>query len=206
MSSWTLALASVLTVSAVSLVGAVFLSRTGQLRARRLSVHVVAFAVGALFGDALLHLIPESYESFGPDEASLWVLLGVFGFFAVERALRRNSLHHRWHHLPPTAGVNLVGDALHNLVDGMVIGASFAAGLSALAAVVGVVLALVLGAASAQFVDVLLPVTAGGFIYLAGSDLLPELQHEPSSAGAVGRQLVLIAAGIAVMAALRLVE
>jgi zinc transporter ZupT len=50
------------------------------------------------------------------------------------------------------------------------------------------------------------PITAGGFVYLAGSDLLPELQHEAGGVRTTLRQILMIAAGVALMAALTVVE
>jgi len=50
--------------------------------------------------------------------------------------------------------------------------------LSALFAIAGAVLALIVGSRAARFADFMLPFAAGGFLYIAGSDLLPELQKE----------------------------
>jgi zinc and cadmium transporter len=73
--------------------------------------------------------------------------------------------------------------------------------LSALLAVLGAITALILGEISQAFAAVMLPVTAGGFIYIAGSDLVPELQKENSlSKSAV--QFTGLAAGAALMLAI----
>ena len=50
--------------------------------------------------------------------------------------------------------------------------------LSAAMAVVGAVLGLILGARSEMFVLYVLPFAAGGFVYIAGSTLIPELHKE----------------------------
>ena len=69
-----------------------------------------------------------------------------------------------------------------------------------------VLLILVVGTTARERVaEVLLPVTAGGFVYLAAADLIPELQHDRSLRALVV-QSAAIAAGIAVMAALALLE
>jgi zinc and cadmium transporter len=49
---------------------------------------------------------------------------------------------------------------------------------SALFAIAGAVLALTVGSRASRFSDFMLPFAAGGFLYIAGSDLPPELQNE----------------------------
>ena len=246
MAPWLFSLASVLAVSAVSLVGAVALA-FDPATVRRVARSLVAFAVGALLGDAFIHLIPESFSA-GPSlRPSLLMLAGVLLFFVVEKLLRH------WHHAPTGGGVrselvwiNVLGDGVHNFIDGMLIAASWLvsprlglsttaavflhelpqelgdfgvlvnAGLpvrralwfnlaSASLAVAGALVALLAGAALGRAVpDVLVPVAAGGFVYIAGSDLIPELQQDRSLAGLL-TQSGFIALGVAVMGALTLV-
>ena len=240
-----LALVSVAAISAISLVG-VFALTWDQARLDRMARDLVALAVGALYGDAFIHLIPEAFERLERFQASLCVMSGVLGFFLLEKLLRRRDLHHRRHHRP-VVEMNLVGDAMHNVVDGMLIAASYSASLwlglattvavllheipqelgdfgvlvhggvsprralrmnflSGLAALVGATLAIALGAGIAKFATYLVPITAGGFLYLAGSNLVPELQHEPGTPGEIARQLVLMGVGVGVMAGLGLLE
>jgi zinc and cadmium transporter len=61
MTSWLLSLGSVGVVSLVSVAGLVTLS-LNEVRARRLAALLVSFAVGALLGDAFIHLIPQAFE------------------------------------------------------------------------------------------------------------------------------------------------
>lgn len=71
---------------------------------------------------------------------------------------------------------------------------------------VGTAATLVAGAAAQEAVTrTLLPFTAGGFVYLAAADLIPELQHDRSLRALV-LQTALISVGIAVMGLLSLVE
>ena len=242
---WGYTLVSVAVVSLISLLG-VFSLSWSPARTRRASRHLVCFAVGGLFGDAFLHLLPESYARLAPPAAtSLLAIGGVLAFFLLEQVLRRRGHLHPGHHLHPVVTINLVGDALHNLIDGMLIGASFVSSpalgltttlavvmhevpqelgdfgvlvhgglparkalvfnlLSALAAVAGAVLALAVGLGDPRFATYLLPVTAGGFIYIAGSDLVPELQRAATSRLDAAAQLALIVLGVAVMALLAL--
>jgi zinc and cadmium transporter len=77
---------------------------------------------------------------------------------------------------------------------------------SACAAILGTITALLGGAVAGEAVTgLLVPVTAGGFIYIAAADLIPELQHDRTLRGLLV-QTGLISAGIGVMALLTLVE
>jgi zinc and cadmium transporter len=83
-----------------------------------------AIAAGLLLGDALLHMLPEAMaHGLGPDQAGTRLALGIFCLLCVEcvmRAMRTPAA------TAVFARMDLVGDALHHLVDGVVIGASFA--------------------------------------------------------------------------------
>ena len=77
---------------------------------------------------------------------------------------------------------------------------------SASVAMLGTVTALVVGAVAGESVTgILLPVTAGGFVYLAAADLIPELQHD-RSLRALLEQTTLIALGIGMMGLLAALE
>jgi zinc and cadmium transporter len=131
-----LALISVSLVGAVSLAGLVTLAMS-ESRVRRLAVFFVSFAAGALLGDTFIHLVPEIFSRARGGEtlrASLLILAGILIFFVVEKLLRhRHSLLHRDHHAGELggrsviAGVNILGDAIHNYIDGLLIGASWLA-------------------------------------------------------------------------------
>lgn len=71
--------------------------------------------------------------------------------------------------------------------------------ISALTSVIGVAAALYIGGQTEKFLDVLLPFAAGGFIYIAGSDLLPELKKDHGIKASIG-QLLSILTGIGIMA------
>ena len=61
MKVWVYTLTSVVLVSALSLIG-VFALSLNRERLRKILLYLVSFAAGALFGDALIHLIPEAFE------------------------------------------------------------------------------------------------------------------------------------------------
>ena len=58
---WLYAIISVLIISAVSLIGVVTLGMGGE-KLRKITLFLVSFAVGGLFGDALIHLLPETFK------------------------------------------------------------------------------------------------------------------------------------------------
>lgn len=249
-----LAFVSVIAVSTVSLAGLLTLSMS-EARVRRLATFFVSFAAGALLGDTFIHLVPQVFaEARGSDalRSSLLILGGILLFFIVEKLLRhQHGLLHRHHHhetveRPELAGMNILGDAIHNYIDGLLIGASWlvspALGItttmavllheipqelgdfgilihsgltirqaalvnvaSAAVAVLGTTTAVIAGAiAHERVTELLVPLTAGGFVYIAAADLIPELQHDRSLRALV-TQTALIALGIGVMALLTLV-
>lgn len=77
--------------------------------------------------------------------------------------------------------------------------------VSALLAVAGAVVGLVLSSHIDSFAQILLPLAAGGFIYIAGADLIPELHKEVGLRKSF-LQLIALLAGIGVMALLLLIE
>lgn len=245
------ALVSVSLVSLISLLGALTLL-VKEEKIRGLLFILVALSVGALFGDAMIHLLPESFEnSSNPVATSLYVLLGVMIFFVLEKFLHWNHHHHveenniDIHPIEPIGYLSLISDGLHNFIDGVVIGVSFLVSVpvglatslavmlheipqeagdfglllhagfsrrralfynfvSALFAVLGTVLALVIGGEAENFSQVALPLAAGGFIYIAGSDLVPEL-HKITDPKKSAIQFLAIVVGIALMILLLLV-
>jgi zinc and cadmium transporter len=75
--------------------------------------------------------------------------------------------------------------------------------LTALTAVFGAVIAVLLGARISGFSNLIIPFTAGGFIYIATADLIPELKKETAIHKSV-YQLVSIIIGVLIMLALKL--
>jgi len=229
MTVWISALGAALLIALLSLVGAAALLLPQKYLARGLT-YLVSLAVGVLLGDAFIHLLPEAIEGTkSPTLVSSLTLLGIVLFFVLEKVVQ-------WRHdhrladatTKPLAQMNLIGDAVHNFIDGAIIASSFlvapTAGwattlaiiaheipqevgdvgtlvyggytprraawlnfLCALTALPGAGCTLLFGALAGDGVIYLLPVAAGGFIYIAASDLIPELHREPQLHRQIGQ-------------------
>jgi len=246
--AWIYAIISVVVISLVSLVGVVTLLIKERYINRMLFI-LISFSAGALFGDAFIHLLPEIAEKAGFTlMVSSYILLGIVTFFVIEKIIH-------WHHCNRekaeaehrrafTANI-IIADAVHNLVDGLVVAGSYLISipigiattiavilhevpqelgdfavllhggfsakkalafnfLSAVTAVAGAVIALLLASGIENFTLFLVPFTAGGFVYIAGSDLVPELKKETALKKSF-LQIASLAFGILVMLALALV-
>lgn len=202
----------------VSLIGgALLLSKKST--AKMLAKYATPFAAGALLGAAFFDLLPESIEKITGSYASRWVLAGILVFFLLEHFLRWFH-HHHDHGKDDTTNAPLIviGDSIHNLLDGIAIGAAFLINvptgivaaiavaaheipqeigdfglllkygysrkkviiinvISALMSTVGALVTFWLGTESGLPIGEVLAITAGMFIYIAASDLIPTI-HE----------------------------
>jgi zinc and cadmium transporter len=215
------ALSSVFLVSLVSLIGILFFALKRNTLNKTI-LFLVSLSAGSLFGGSFIHILPEVVEANGfGATVSLSILGGIIIFFIIEKIVHWRHCHiptskEHPHHLAP---MNLIGDGVHNFIDGIIIATSYLvninigiattiavllhevpqeigdfgvllhAGLSkrkallynfgsALMAVLGAVIGVAIGKSSEQFALLILPFAAGGFIYIAGSDLIPELHKE----------------------------
>ena len=248
LTTYIYAFASVIIVSLVSLVGVFSLSLKEETVKKYISLFI-SLAVGALLGDAFIHLIPEAFESASSSTTvSLLIIFGILVFFIIEKFLHWH--HHEndieINHIQPVGKLILFTDGFHNLIDGVIIGVSFLVSVpigiattlalvlheipqeigdfavlihsgydkkralwlnffSALTAIVGVLVALIFGSFAETFTLWVLPIAAGGFIYIAMADLIPEL-HKTKEIKYSIWQLMTVVAGILAMVALLFVE
>lgn len=246
---WFASLISVVIVSLISLIG-IFTLGIKSNKLRKFLIYLISFSAGALLGDAFLHLLPEVIEKSGFGvRIALYVLGGITVFFVLEKVIHWQHCHGpatEEGHVHAFAYMNLVGDGLHNFLDGVIITSSYlisvpagiattiAVGLheipqeigdfgvllhggfskakalgvnfvSALFAVIGAVLALLLESFVENIELILVPIAVGGFIYIAGSDLIPQMHKDSDKVSRSLWQLIAFVAGIAVMALLLLV-
>ena len=238
----------VIIVSLVSLIGVFSLSFKKETIEKYINLFI-SLAVGALLGDAFIHLIPEAFkDSSNSVIVSLLIISGILVFFIIEKFLHWH--HHEndleINHIHPVGKLLLYSDGFHNLIDGIIIGASFLVSvpvgiattmavflheipqeigdfavlihsgyttnralflnfLSALTAVVGVALALIFGSVAETFSLWILPIAAGGFIYIALADLIPELQKTKELKYSI-LQILTVSLGVLMMVALLLFE
>jgi zinc and cadmium transporter len=201
-------------------VGALFLLASKE-KIDRILILLVSLSAGTLIGGAALHLLPEAAEKLESDVLFEVFLLSFTLFFFIEKVLHWRHCHNPSCSIHPFGYMNLIGDSVHNFIDGLLIAATFVAnpglGVATTVAVAvheipqeigdfGVLLyagfkkkvALVLNYAVALtvvlggvvgyvtfhyigwIIPYLLPFAAGGFIYIAASDLIPEMKKESS--------------------------
>lgn len=238
---------SIAVVSVLSLTGILLLSFR-EVFFRKYIPLIISIAVGALLGDAFIHLIPEALVGDNTTSMSLLIIAGILLFFMLEKFLHWH--HHgedtETSHIHPVGRLVLVSDIIHNFLDGVIIAASFMVSvpvglattlavvlheipqevgdfavllhagytkrraiflnfLTALSAFFGAMLFLAIGEYAASLTAYFVPLAAGGFIYIAVADLIPELQKTKRFQDSL-YQLVAVIIGVAAMAALTFLE
>lgn len=215
---------SLLVVSLVSFVG-IFSIGIKIEKLKKYTWYLVSLSAGALFGDVFFHMLPEiSEQSWITILTSSLILSGIVFSFVIEKFVHRRHCHQPTseNHIHPFAIMNLVGDGVHNLIDGLIIASSYLISipvwiattfavalheipqeigdfgvlihggfsrrqalrvnfLTALLAVVGGILVIFLHQRVPTLTALMVPFAAGNFIYIAGSDLIPEMHKETAA-------------------------
>jgi zinc and cadmium transporter len=233
-----LILASTFLVSTISIIGILFLV-LGKKLLDKILLMLVSFASGSLLGGAFLHLIPEALSPYD-ESIFIVILVGILAFFLLEKSLWQHC-HEKDCPVHPFAYLNLLGDGIHNFIDGLTIAASFLVSiplgaaatmavishevpqeigdfgilvyggiskrralfynfLTAITAIVGATFTYVLYVFSPIIPNMayLLAFAAGSFIYIAATDLIPELRKERKLTISLA-QFILLLSGVMFM-------
>ena len=230
---------AVLAVSLVSVlsIGGIFALSIREHLLDKMLFFLMSFSAGTILGSAFFDLLPGALEIVEVSLVFSYLALGFVFFFFMERSIY--WYHGHGHSHDKVAGsvksyvyLNLVGDGVHNLIDGMVITTAFLLNFSlGLAATIAVIFhelpqevgdfgILVFGGLSKKkallfnfltaltafigiylaaflieiegFAGILISLSAGGFIYLSASELLPEIKKEKEFNKSVGQFVAFI--------------
>ena len=213
-------LISSIIVSLISLIGLFFLSVKIKKHSSFLFI-LIAFAAGAMLGNAFFHIMPEALEKMPALTFSLIFLSGFIAFFIIEKITHWRHCHDGKcdeHSVKPFGYLNIIGDGVHNFIDGILIAISYLASFpigfattiavisheipqeigdfsvlvysgftkkkalafnffSALLAIIGALLGFFL-LKNMNLIYYVLPLVAGSLVYIATTDLIPELHKE----------------------------
>jgi len=195
---------------------------------------LIGFSAGALIGGAFFHLMPEALENLGSEQVFVYFVSGLVMFLILERFFHWRHCHEGVCEIHAFTYLNLIGDGIHNFIDGVVIAVSFLISihlgivttlavifheipqelgdfgvlvyggfsktkalffnfLSAITALAGALAAYLFANRIESIFSGLLAFTAGGFIYIASSDLIPEIHKQKDNKKANTAFLLFIA-------------
>lgn len=232
--------------SVISLVGGIILLSNRNI-AYKFSHYLASFAAGALLGTAFFDLLPEAIlesEELGMGSESIFAftLGGILFFFILERLLHWFHHHGYEDHIiqgKPVIPLLIVGDTIHNIIDGMAIAATFLVSIplgivttfavgaheipqeigdfgvmlkhkfsrkkiifinifSSLASFAGALITYYFGTKIEGISVILISISAGLFLYIALSDIIPEIHHENKKGLAI-RETVSLLSGVIIV-------
>jgi len=218
------AIISVLIISIISVIFAIpFLLK--KKISNRVLLFLLSMSVGVLLSTVFMDFLPESVEHGYSLNLAFYLLLGFMVMFVLEKFIhyhhnKKCEDGHCGHgHAYNLAAVNLIGDGIHNFIDGLVIAGAYAINvtlgitatisiifheipqeiadfgvllysgmskkkalvfnfLSAATAIIGTIIGILLVGRLHGFTDFIIPFAAGNFIYIAASNLVPQLHRE----------------------------
>ncbi|HLB66525.1 MAG TPA: ZIP family metal transporter [Candidatus Saccharimonadales bacterium] len=229
-----------------SLIGGVFSLIGGLLLLSRkktaelLAAYATPFAAGALLAAVFLDLLHEGVEKADPNTVLSAALIGVILFFLFERYLRWFHHHHQHENSDPTVNLIVVGDTLHNALDGVAIAAAFLVSVptgivttiavaaheipqeigdfglllskgmsrsrvllaniaSALATTIFAIVTFAIGSEQGLPLGWLIGLSAGFLLYIATSDIIPEIHEKTKEKKLFDLQPLLLVLGVVVV-------
>ncbi len=215
---------SVIIVSLISVIFTIPFFFKKKISSRFL-LFLLSISVGVLLSTVFMDFLPEIFSHKYTLGIALYFLLGFLVMFILEKFVHfqhnqkfeeTESGHGHAYNLAP---INLIGDGIHNFLDGLVIAGSYAVNvglgiaatisiifheipqeiadfgvllysgmskkkalifnfLSAATAIMGTIVGLVLVNKLSGFNEFIIPFAAGNFIYIAASNLIPQLHRQ----------------------------
>lgn len=235
------ALLAVTVVSLLSLLGSVFIAFQRKLL-DSMTTYLLAFSSGILLGTTFYDLIPEGYASLQTPVYTC-IIVGIVTFFILEKFIHWQShvkeMKGDDHSKTHVAYLTLVGDGIHNFLDGAIIGVTFLTSvplgiattiaviaheiphelsdfflliyggltnkkalwynfLSGLTSILGTIVIFIFSKNILAISPYLIGFAAGNFLYIASSDLIPEL-HEKRNVKISILQTIFLIMGIVLM-------
>lgn len=236
------AIGSVVAVSFIAIIAAIPFLLKKEIPQQILLV-LMSLSVGTLLGSVFLHFLPEIAEESYTTSVALFILIGFFVFLLLEKFIHWHHSHtagecghgHGYHLAP----LNIIGDGVHNFLDGLVIAGSYAVSLplgiaatisvifheipqeiadfsillyagltktkallfnflSATAAIIGAITGIIFTEHIHGFSGVIIPFAIGNFLYIAASNLVPELHRHCKITDTILHSIA-IAAGVGIM-------
>jgi zinc and cadmium transporter len=178
---------------------------------------LVALAAGTMLSNSMLHLIPEALHTLEAETVMSITLMSFVGFFLLEKIFHWRHCHEIECEEHQYGRLSLIGDSMHNFIDGLMIAAAFIVSpwlgfttalaialhefpqemgdfgvlilsgfgvrraiisnfAASLTVIIGGLTGYLFSLELANLIPYLLPITAGNFLYLSASDLIPEMR------------------------------